>query len=183
MSPMASQITGISIVYSTVCSGADQRKHQWSASLAFVRGIHQGQEGSPHKGPVTRKMFSFDGIIMGTQCLVICAGNAPVTRSVTRRFDVFFYLCLCNREAVDFRRHRSHNDVTAIQKRYSDRSYSLHRTSSYIQLGLFSKVVWHVMANVESSYFMRCKAIYWRTTKKRCNKRNIIGCHLRPRLA
>ena len=33
---MASQITGVSIVYSTVCSGADQRKHQSSASLAFV---------------------------------------------------------------------------------------------------------------------------------------------------
>ena len=41
MSAMASQITGVSIVCSTVCSGADQRKHQSSASLAFVRGIHQ----------------------------------------------------------------------------------------------------------------------------------------------
>ena len=36
MSAMASQITGVSIVYSTVCSGADQRKYQSSASLAFV---------------------------------------------------------------------------------------------------------------------------------------------------
>ena len=41
MSAMVSQITGTSIVYSTVCSSADQRKHQSSASLAFVRGIHQ----------------------------------------------------------------------------------------------------------------------------------------------
>ena len=40
MSAMA-QITGVSIVYSTVCSGADQRKHQSSASVAFVRGIHR----------------------------------------------------------------------------------------------------------------------------------------------
>ena len=36
MSAMASQITGVSIVCSAVCSGADQRKYQSSASLAFV---------------------------------------------------------------------------------------------------------------------------------------------------
>ena len=39
MSAMASQITGVSIVYSTVDSDLDQRKHQSSASLVFVRGI------------------------------------------------------------------------------------------------------------------------------------------------
>ena len=38
---MASQITSLAIVFSTVYSGADQRKHQSSASLAFVRGIHR----------------------------------------------------------------------------------------------------------------------------------------------
>ena len=36
MGPIASQITSLTIVYSTVYSGADQRKHQSSASLAFV---------------------------------------------------------------------------------------------------------------------------------------------------
>ena len=41
MSTMACQITGVSIVYSTVCSGADLRKHQSSASLAFVRWIYR----------------------------------------------------------------------------------------------------------------------------------------------
>ena len=55
---------GISVVYWTVCSGADQRKHQSSASLAIVRGIHRWQVNSPHKGPVTRKMFAFDDVIM-----------------------------------------------------------------------------------------------------------------------
>ena len=65
MSTMASQITGVSIVYSTVCSGADQRKHQSSASLAFVRGIHWWPMHFQHKGPATRKkMFPFDGVIM-----------------------------------------------------------------------------------------------------------------------
>ena len=57
MSVMASEITGVSIVYSTVCSGADQRKHQSFASPAFVRGIHRWPVNSPHKGPVTPKMF------------------------------------------------------------------------------------------------------------------------------
>ena len=57
MDAMASQITSVSIICSTVCSGADQRRHQSSASLAFVRGIHLSQVDSPHKGPVTRKCF------------------------------------------------------------------------------------------------------------------------------
>ena len=64
MSEMASLITGVSIVYSTVCSGGDQRKHQSSASLASVWGIHRWPVNCPHKGPVTRKMFPFDDVIM-----------------------------------------------------------------------------------------------------------------------
>ena len=48
----------------TVYSGADQRKHQSSASLAFVRGIHRWPVNSPHEGPVTQKMFPFDDVIM-----------------------------------------------------------------------------------------------------------------------
>ena len=48
----------------TVCSGADQRKHKSSASLAFVRGIHRWPVDSPDEGPVTRKMFPLDGVIM-----------------------------------------------------------------------------------------------------------------------
>ena len=64
MSALASQITGISIVCSTVGSGADQRKHQNFASLIFVRGIHRWPSNSPHKRPVMRKMFPFDDVIM-----------------------------------------------------------------------------------------------------------------------
>ena len=64
MCAMASQITGASIVCSNVCSGAVQRKHQSSASLAFVRGIHRWPVNSPHKGPVMRKLFPFDDVIM-----------------------------------------------------------------------------------------------------------------------
>ena len=65
MSAMASQITGVLIVCSAVCSSEYQRKHQSSASLTFVRGIHRWPVDYPHKGPVTRKMFPFDDGIMG----------------------------------------------------------------------------------------------------------------------
>ena len=66
MGTRASQITSLMIVYSTVYSDANQRKHQSSASLAFVRGIHRGPVKSPHKWPVTRKMFPFDDVIMAS---------------------------------------------------------------------------------------------------------------------
>ena len=64
MDTKASQITSMTIVCAAVYSGADQKKHQNSASLAFVRGIHRWPVNSPHKGPVTRKMFPFDDVIM-----------------------------------------------------------------------------------------------------------------------
>ena len=64
MGAIASQITSLTNVYSTVCSNADQRKHESSASLAFVRGIHRWPMNSPHKWPVTRIMFPFDDVIM-----------------------------------------------------------------------------------------------------------------------
>ena len=63
MGTLASQITSLTIVYSIVYSDADQRKHQSSASLAFVRGIHRRPVNSPHKWPVT---FPFDDVIMFT---------------------------------------------------------------------------------------------------------------------
>ena len=68
MGVVASQITSLTIFYSTsdclLNTGADQRKHQSSAPLAFARGIYRRLVNSPHKWPVTRKMFLFDDIIM-----------------------------------------------------------------------------------------------------------------------
>ena len=75
---MASQITSLTIVYLTVCSGADKIKHQSSASLAFVRGIHRSPVNSPHKGTVTRKMFPFYDVIM----LVFCPHWHSVSSTV-----------------------------------------------------------------------------------------------------
>ena len=62
------------IVYSTVYSGVDHRKHQSPASLAFVRGIHRGPVNSPHKWPVTRTLFPFDDVIMVMPQAFSCHG-------------------------------------------------------------------------------------------------------------
>ena len=78
MDTMASQFTSPTIVNSTVYSGADQRKHQSSASLAFVRRIHRWPVNSSHKWPVTRKMFPFDDVII---LLALFYGNPPTVIS------------------------------------------------------------------------------------------------------
>ena len=91
---MASQITSLTIV-STVYSDADQIKHQRSASLAFVRGIHRGPVIYPHKWPVTRKMFQFDDVIMffgeNYQSL---EEYFPLNRSAKQTFDSAFVVRL-----------------------------------------------------------------------------------------
>ena len=82
--------------------GADQRKHQSSASLAFVRGIHRWSVNSPRKGPVTRKMVPFDDVIMWG-----CSGdnnrnNGPVQE---RRNSIVYTMelrLLCTDTGVDF---------------------------------------------------------------------------------
>ena len=84
MGAMASQITSLTSVYSTAHSGADKRKHQSSASLAFVRGIHRWLVSSRHKWSVTRKMFPLDDVIMRTieltvTCMISCSYLTGVT--------------------------------------------------------------------------------------------------------
>ena len=64
MSAMGYQITDVSTVCTTGCSGADQRKHQSSGLLAFAKGIHRWPLNSPQIGPLTRKIFSFHDVIM-----------------------------------------------------------------------------------------------------------------------
>ena len=74
MAVIASQITSLTIVYSTVYSRADQS----SASLAFVWGIHRGPVISPHKWPETRKMFPFDDVIMNAVTKVEDCSNSEL---------------------------------------------------------------------------------------------------------
>ena len=89
MGAIASQITSLTIVYSTVYSDTDQIKHQSAASLAFLRGIHRGTVEFPAKWPVTGNFFPFDDVIrihgflsewFSLQLTVPCLPNpAPVT--------------------------------------------------------------------------------------------------------
>ena len=83
MSEMASQITSLTIVYSTVYSGLDQRKYQSSASLASVRGIHRSPVNSLHK--VTRKMFPFDDVIMNVLKLTISPQQNKQNKTVKQK--------------------------------------------------------------------------------------------------
>ena len=84
MGGIASQITSLTIVYSTIYSDADQRNHQISAPLAFVRGIHRGPVNSQHKWPVTQKMFPFDDVIM-------CRERWSTSRANIWRYSVTWY--------------------------------------------------------------------------------------------
>ena len=61
---LASQSISLTIVYSSVYSGAVKKTHQSSAPTAFVRGIHRWALNYPHKWPVRRKMFPFDDVII-----------------------------------------------------------------------------------------------------------------------
>ena len=98
-SPIESQITGVSIIFSTFRSGTVQRKLRSSASLAFVRGTHRWHANSPHKGPVTRKIFpvcwrhheqqnigdkivSFDQPFLYKKLWFYCKGILFITRDV-----------------------------------------------------------------------------------------------------
>ena len=88
MGAIAFQITSLTTVLSTVYLDTDKRKHQSSASLAFVWGIHRGPVNSPHKWSVTRKMFPFDDVIMYAQKRC----NKRVT-NCTHVFDKYRYNC------------------------------------------------------------------------------------------
>ena len=99
MGTMASQITSLAIVYSTGNSCANQRKHQSSASLGFVREIHRWPVNSPIRWPVTRKIFPFDDVIMmmqgvGTLMVNLCR-QCLWYRSSCHRVLCPFHGCIC----------------------------------------------------------------------------------------
>ena len=89
-SVMASQTLSFTIVYSTVYSGADQRKHQSPASLAFVRGIPRWPVNPPHIGLVTRKMFPFDDVIMVVHLKKYHANFHPFFSLIQVELPAFF---------------------------------------------------------------------------------------------
>ena len=113
MSRMVSEITSLASVYSIVYWGTDQRKHQRSVSLAFVRGIHRSPANSPHKRPVTRKMFPFDGVIVDLKATHLLA--LVQTRISICKYQTYWYLTLP--EVAGFRDRLWHMDSQAWMKR------------------------------------------------------------------
>ena len=100
---MVSQITSLTNAYSIVNSGADERKHQSSASLAFVWGIHRWPVNSPHKWPVMRKMFPFDDVIMKHTWYVWCHAiniNTLRLRQNGHHFADSIFICMFLNENV-----------------------------------------------------------------------------------
>ena len=97
MGRVASQITSLPIVYSTVYSDADERKHQSSTPLPFVRGNSPGTGEFPGQMASKWKLFPFDDIIMCEGCLY---WNAPwmlqISLYPTPREEI-------NRDIIDFR--------------------------------------------------------------------------------
>ena len=99
MGAIASQITILTIIYLILFSGADQRKHQSSASLAFVRGIHRWPVNAPHKWPVTRKMFPSDDVIMYYKSLLY---NSYPQSTSHRNPNIMLSVCLMQSCSAQF---------------------------------------------------------------------------------
>ena len=103
-------------------------KHQSSASLAFVRGIHRWPVNSPHKGSVTRKIIPFDDVI-------IRAGVLGTRTRSTRVLNFLYLYCTRTRE------FQSHSTRTCT------------RTNG--QVLRYSYEYWHEYWN--SMVHLRCK--------------------------
>ena len=125
MGDMASQITSLTIVYTTVYSGTDKRKHQSSASLAFMRGIHRWPVNSPHKWPATRKMFPFHDVIM-----LFLSSSIPIWSD--------FIICFPNVNKMTTDEIRTHKYQGIIAPSWSRRWNMTLFSGPYL---LYSKVV------------------------------------------
>ena len=132
LSVMVSQITGIPIAY-------PKRKHQSSTSLVFVKGIHRSPVNSPHKGPVTWKLFPFVDIIMKLNSLTVF-GTMDITWWKQQQLSP----CICDNlcwEMVDGTCEQT------CSKNLCDASNYLG--FAYLDLALTSLYTW---ANVRLSY-------------------------------
>ena len=136
MSVMASQITVVSIVCSTVCSGADQRSHQRSSSLAFVRGT-TGDQWIPL---TTRKIFPFDDVIMvdiGLFSLHIHRQLLSTCNFQLKKWRLIFCLVMYTRmhfHVVSCRDKpfRYIESPINMRDKHNSRAYACHTSSRYV---------------------------------------------------
>ena len=135
MSGMASQVTSLTTVCSTVYTGTDQRKHKSSAPLAFVRGIHRYPVNSPHKGPVTRKMFPFDDVIISLNwcngALTVIYGKDSVILNIMMAYIHLHYIDLSLRLIM-----LKQASITILSSRHCKFDYTYWMLSEYALLPL-----------------------------------------------
>ena len=118
---MASKISGVSIVCSTVCWGPGQRKHQSPAWLAFVRkGIHVWPVNSPHNGTVTRKMFPFDDVIMWTMRKALCIQGLAFEKLVHKMSYVLLSPNLLNSTGIHIQQRCASWWANSLYGRYNN---------------------------------------------------------------
>ena len=148
MGAMAPQINSLIVVYSNVYSGADQRKHQSFASLAFVRGIHRWPVNSPQKGPVTRKMFPFDDVIMDVEVLVVLGGPCDIRYPSESREMSF----VDNTNSIQLIWNFAQNTII-LQNFLSER---LHQSTSVCKLGYIWDIYKYSSPLVFVRYYYHC---------------------------
>ena len=149
MGAMVSQITGVSLVYSTACSDTDQRIHQSSGSLAFVRGIHRWPVNSPHKGSVTPKMFPFDDVIMAMK---------------------FWYKVYCKKFTYQIQLKAIHLCIFA----QSFALAPLHKSNKYLRLSLHYRHKGHDGVSNNQPHHCLLNRLFGRRSKK-TSKLRVIG--------
>ena len=103
--------------YSTVYSGADQRKHQSSASLAFVRRIHRWPVNSPHKGQWRGECFH----------LITSSCNDVITSAMAYQITSLTIVCFTAYSGVDQRKHQSSASLAFVRRIYRLPQYSPHK--------------------------------------------------------
>ena len=142
MSTMASQITSLTIVCLNYCPGAHQRKHQSSALMAFMWGIHRWPVNSSHKSPETRKMFPSDDVIMTLQNPTI----APMPLTLTWWYQVKW----------------SHNKPTLpnyAKPRDIFRGFNIHALKLSTTPGFFHELVNKKLEQIWHLHYIIAKAV------------------------
>ena len=124
MGTIASQISSLTIVYSTAYSGADQRKHQLRVT-GLCAGNLPGPVNSPHQWPVTRKIFPFDDVIMiiftfhtihSPNKKMLPLENVISNAVLSRKLKRLFHLYNLQQKNISFRKWETYSNIVILWK-------------------------------------------------------------------
>ena len=164
MGAVSCQITSLTIVCSNVYSGVDQRKHQSSASLAFVWRIHRWPVNSPHKWPVTRKNFPFDDVIM-TYRFVCDVITDPYNNHHDTDRSGLFHGCptIMQNSIVAILQNKINKVSFTVGAKFTTRE---RNDTVIIYIYIFIGIVWHVntyilKASIDQPYPYKAHAYHY----------------------